>query len=609
MIELDLWFTVGDEHLHRVVDLLPDLDWRQTDRVGIRLRYEPKDPAELHKKYFEAKPAESDAGHWPKSLYDYLRRRLHSEYHIAHYKLDARNADATPYRLDNGRSILAGILLVDAVHAQRYLSDSDRRGRDEDLSKTLGRFYDSYLEKPAPDADALRALSDSERHLNDHYSTVFKPILEHLNHLGYPGVTDPTLTIRSELGQEGLIKSGAQVHYLVPGAPVDEGDKSALTLPDRYNGLGFKNLVYMVVQILAAHRARLETENARPPVHLMLIEEPEAHLHVQLQQVFVKQLATIVADAPDGLGTQFVLTTHSPHIVYDDFTAIRYFARLGTKNTFQHSEVRDLSVFYGDHPATRDFLLQYLKLTHCDLFFADAAILVEGNVERLLLPLLINRKCSRLETSHLTILELGGAFAHKFRELIDFLKLHCLIITDLDSVIGRYGTACRSDTKDARTSNPTLRNWVPGKKAVDDLLAAPPEEKIITGQAVVRVTYQTATDIEWKGTKKTIAGRTFEEAFIYENLDWSQDPANAAYELAAEPAEQANLETLLTAIFDKVRDLDKTEFALRLIDLDDDWVCPPYIVEGLIWLADELDALRDATEPQLPEATDEPQAP
>ena len=40
----------------------------------------------------------------------------------------------------------------------------------------------------------------------------------------------------------------------------------------------------------------------------------------------------------------------------------------------------------AEDPDTRDFLLQYMKLTHCDLFFADAAVLVEGNVERLLLP-------------------------------------------------------------------------------------------------------------------------------------------------------------------------------------------------------------------------------
>ncbi|WP_337590390.1 ATP-dependent nuclease [Kribbella sindirgiensis] len=491
------------------------------------------------------------------------------------------------------------------------MSDSEQRGRDEDLSKTLGRFYERYLDKPVPNSDALRALTSSEQHLNVHFGEVFEPILKRLNQLGYPGVADPKLTIRSELGGESLLRSGAQVHYLVPGAPVDPTDGSDLTLPDRYNGLGFKNLIYMVVQILAAHRARLEAAQARPPVHLILIEEPEAHLHVQLQQVFIKQLATIVADSPVELSTQFVLTTHSPHIVYDDFTSIRYFARVGAKDTFHYSEVRDLSTFHGNsQPETRDFLLQYLKLTHCDLFFADAAILVEGNVERLLLPLLISRFCDRLETSHLTILELGGAFAHKFRGLVDFLRIRCLIITDLDSVTGPHAEACRTDHPEAITSNPTLKTWIPAKETVADLLSVPVEDKTLVSQrSTVRVTYQGSTELAWNKASKTIAGRTFEEAFIFENLAWSQDQANSGYKLRVQGADNLLLGDLIDKIFTKVRNLDKTEFALRLIDLGGNWVCPPYILEGLDWLADELDELRDAAaEPQITEAEDEPQA-
>ena len=81
-----------------------------------------------------------------------------------------------------------------------------------------------------------------------------------------------------------------------------------------------------------------------------------------------------------------------------------------------------------------EFLQQYLKLTHCDLFFADAAVLVEGNVERLLLPLIIERNVPELRACHLTILEVGGAFAHTFQELLDFLEITTLVITDLDSV-------------------------------------------------------------------------------------------------------------------------------------------------------------------------------
>lgn len=159
--------------------------------------------------------------------------------------------------------------------------------------------------------------------------------------------------------------------------------------------------------------------------------------------------------------------------------------------TGTYSEVLNLSKFYASEKECRSFLLQYMKLTHCDLFFADAAVLVEGNVERLLLPLMIEKAAPQLQSSYLSILELGGAFAHLFRTLIQFLGLTTLVITDLDSVIppapkpeieecddvtdGKSdetdddseesnslgaGT-CMTDIPGAVTSNQTLVQWLP----------------------------------------------------------------------------------------------------------------------------------------------------
>jgi predicted ATP-dependent endonuclease of OLD family len=598
-ITLDLWFDVDETNLHRVIDLLPDLDWQDSSSIGIRLSFEAKDPAALYTSYTSMEPG---LRQWPKSLHDYLRKNLDAEYQVVFYKLDRRQFDDSLslqpgqvlQRLEKGHQILHSIIRVDLLHAQRHLTDTEQRGRGEDLSKTLGRYYTRYLEKPDPAEVPLQALAESEEVLNQHFGKVFKPIVDRLNKLGYPGVDNPELKIKTELHGDRLLTSSAQVHYVVPGEPNGPGDSAAITLPDRYNGLGFKNLIYMVVEIVAAHQARVSTAASRPPVHLIMIEEPESHLHAQLQQVFIRQLRKIIDD-PDNPGTQFVLTTHSSHIVYQDFTSIRYFARVGPKGTFHYSDVRDLSVFYRDTPeATRRFLQQYLKLTHCDLFFADAAVLVEGNVERLLLPLLISNFCEPLETSHLTILELGGAFAHKFKELVHFLGLHCLIITDIDSVggPGTTGEACTTDQSGAVTSNQTLKTWLPGRGDIKELLQLEPDCKLeLAGPdgATVRVAYQTQTTATWKNESKPIAGRTFEEALAYENLVWSQDHANKALRLKVkDPTGTLELDALLQGIFDKVRVLDKTEFALNLIDRKVDWTCPNYIREGLQWLAEEI---------------------
>ena len=95
-----------------------------------------------------------------------------------------------------------------------------------------------------------------------------------------------------------------------------------------------------------------------------------------------------------------------------------------------------------------DFIRKYLTLTKCDLFFADKAIFVEGASERLLLPDMIE-KCETsgvfgsckypLSAQYYALIEIGGAYAHKFIPFIDFLGVPCLILTDLDSVADRVG--------------------------------------------------------------------------------------------------------------------------------------------------------------------------
>lgn len=102
----------------------------------------------------------------------------------------------------------------------------------------------------------------------------------------------------------------------------------------------------------------------------------------------------------------------------------------------------NLSDFVRKDNNNLDFIKKYLTITRCDLFFADKIILVEGAAERLLIPDMIN-KCDNkgyfkkdnlsLKYQYYTILEVGGAYAHKFFPFIDFLNIPTLIITDFDS--------------------------------------------------------------------------------------------------------------------------------------------------------------------------------
>lgn len=639
-ISLDLWFHVDAVDLHRVVDLLPSLRW-EGSLVGVRIQFAASDEAALLTRFHEAReraranvrPANNGGGEYhpsPRTLCEYLTDNLRREFELRYYVLDrAQFNDSfeelqgyTPLQLtpDKGRSgkdVINSLLRVDFLSAQRHLSDFAGGTRSEDLSRCLSRFYDRNLEKRGDDYDAMRALADSEAMLNDHLARVFEPTLLSLGELGYPGLTNPRLIIRSALNPAALMGSldGARVHYALGDL---ENGTEGQTLPDRYCGLGFKNLIYMVVELLDLHAQWMDIEENRPPLHLIFIEEPEAHLHAQLQQVFIRKVLDILSiDGADAgfYHCQLAITTHSPHILYErGFRPVRYFRRCATA-TGQSSEVLNLSAFYARTAnPTRDFLERYLKLTHCDLFFADAAVLVEGNVERLLLPQMIEKIAPTLKSACLSILEISGAFVYRFRSLIEFLGIPTLIVTDLDSVIGgpnpaeerdedepddepagegppRPGTACMTNVAGAVSCNQTLIQWLPGRTTVTDLLAATPEERTQTQEAnngaLVRVTYQTPVEVEWRGTTAILTGRTIEEAFVFENLSWCQDPARADLNLRIRGRGAQTLELLSERLHKRIKsdNFKKTDFALALLAQDPEaWTTPTYIAEGLQWL-------------------------
>jgi hypothetical protein len=204
------------------------------------------------------------------------------------------------------------------------------------------------------------------------------------------------------------------------------------------------------------------------------------------------------------------------------------------------------------------------------------------------------------------------------------LGLTTLVITDLDSVLPkapkvaaggdaankevdeadddgqaegdgkRPGSRCLVDTPGAVTSNQTLVKWLPAKSLVSELLAADEKAKVQprNGElsALIRVAYQVARDVTWRGQTEHRAGRTLEEAFGLENLAWCQDEARRSLRLRIRKANELPLPELAAAIHQRVasNSFDKTDFALAVIAQDEKeqaWIVPFYIDEGLKWLA------------------------
>ena len=647
-ITLDLWFEVNAADLYLVMPILPSSAW-EGNMVGMRIDLTARSSSEVLQRFRQRKAAAVEKANalpdgpggykpWPNSLSDYLEKELQNEYEFRYYVLDRAKFDHTlveeagyePAALaaeSSGAAVLRSLIRVDCLSAQRHLADPASRseggaGRSEDLSRRLSRFYERNLVQREEDHTALRALFNSEVGLNDHLRDVFKETLDRIATLGYPGLNNPRLEIKSALNPASIMSQDAKIHYVL-----GNGD-DATRLPDNYNGLGFKNLIYMVVEILDLHEKWKAEEEKRAPLHLIFIEEPEAHLHAQLQQVFIRNVLSLVEGKGEAaFASQVVVTTHSPHILYErGFAPIRYFRRHAEGE--QTTQVLNLSSFQaGDAPKDRDFLQRYLKLTHCDLFFADAAILVEGNVERLLLPLMIEREAHTLRSASLCILEVSGAFGHRFKELIEFLGITTLILTDIDSVTAkpdpepidedsdeeeedlefevpgdaagepskkRYGKACLPSTEGAETSNQTLIKWLPKKRLIGELLVAQDAEKTaeIAGSepAKIFVSYQVATNVSWGGVTTSVCGRTLEEAFGLENPEWCQsdDQKGIGLKLRKAPSDVADL---ASGLHKRVsgKHFDKTKFALEIMaSRGGGWVTPKYIKDGLVWLAGQV---------------------
>jgi len=563
-IELKIYIEYDEQDsLENMSELMLNLDPK--DNVIIlafdyRLRTDKLDDLKLNFERF--KKIEANA---KKTFIDYLKKNINTYYQVKIRSLESGNETNSidVKSLDN-------VIRFEAIGAKRRISE-------EKNSYNLSAIVSSYYQKNANQEAFLEkkenleaSLSEIDEALNKHYPMTFEELLDTLRQFGINDKNSSSeIQIISDISSHNIITNNSTVVY----------EHANYQLPEGYQGLGYINLIYMILEI----RNKLDVFKAddnqkKADINLLFLEEPEAHMHPQMQYIFIHHIKEMLSKKASGLdiNLQTIISTHSPHIAsQSDFSDIKYFDITGEN----HIQVKSVSDFIkAEDPENIKFLRKYLTVHNSELFFASKAILIEGPTERLLLPFMIReidgekeRIEDRLLSQNVSIIEVGGAYAHRFRSLLSFLNIKTLIITDLDSVDDDNKT-CRVQ-EGVKTSNKAITDYL-GDKQLNELTSLPAEDKVIDHS--FRIAYQIPEE------RDGYNARSFEDAWINLNRDFIESKKDSL------PTCLSSLETD-TDIFEIAKKIiKKTDFALDIIfsaDGENQWKTPKYIKEGLEWLA------------------------
>lgn len=465
-------------------------------------------------------------------------------------------------------SQLKDVFVFKKISAERGLDELENHDK-KPIGQVMERIFQNGV-LPFEDNinDKINKLKEyvEEESINaqDEINKLLDEIIKKMIRFGYPNADDLQLKATTQIILKDNIIKDTDLAYSTSGE--DE------ILPSTHNGLGYKNLIKIV--FLLHEFAQDIKKHSLSAIPLLFLEEPEAHMHPQLQTVFVKYISEVL-EGFSGNRIQIIISTHSSYIANTvPFKQVRYFKRLK-----EYVICKNLTEFYEkcqNDDVSREnlqFLHKYMTISRCDLYFCDKAILVEGAAERLLLPDMIakcdkrglfNGKSPSLASQYCSIIEVGGAYAHKFFDFIDFIGIPTLILTDIDFVTSK-GNNCLKD-KAKRTSNATIMKWCRDKLNIP-----------LSTTVKIENVYKLLSDglltngfrhIEIQKEENGYHARSLEEAIMNVNraLYGIDDSDNSFY-------------------FDSGKQ-KKTNFSLELLTVDSflDYNIPSYIIDGLIWL-------------------------
>ena len=510
------------------------------------------------------------------------------------------------------KDVLA-LINLQVIHAKRHVASSEESGNFSNPLSIISNKFFSRIQKSAesesePETELQRnkeeifeelrqKLAYFDKELEPQYAKVFDSFLEQSKEfLGPNG-----LKVVSDIQSQSLIKNSTKVIF----------GNDTNHLPENYNGLGYLNILYLLLQIKFISE---EFKLRNTPINLLMIEEPEAHTHPQMQYVFADKIEKLIKNIEN---LQAILTTHSSHIITKSkFEDLRYLKaaelsdRVELKNF--HTELSSKYQELGeDGEFLFKFLKQYLTLYSAELFFASKVIFIEGVTERILLPWFIQKFDSSLDNTQLglssqniTVLEVG-ANAKAFAPFLEFIGVKTLIVTDIDTTIykpkkeavkAKYGAHRVAGS--THTSNASIKFFFGAPRDNQSEKFSEWHEKLVAGglRSDNELLY-----LAYQQEENSYHARSFEDAFLNVNLDNIKnnlDTLRGLKNISKFERKRDDIYELTSTILDKKSDFAASLLYLILIqeseatadaDADADaqlfeWQVPKYIMDGLAWL-------------------------